>query len=204
MNNFIYKIYMEYHELFIIIFLIIMFFVYIQNKDNDLKYVKSSFDNREYLVRDKEDNINAANLLASISSKMTMLCHYMQKKYRNNKDVQRLIEKFDPTSIVELEKDNNNTSYTINKGEKIVLCLRSKDDNENLQDENTLMFVALHELSHIMTIMLNHPTEFWKNFKFILENAIELKIYRYVNYNKEPQPYCGITITDTPLNDKNL
>jgi len=195
---------MEYHEVFILIFLLIMLFVYIQNNNADLKYVKSTFDNREYLVREKDDNIAAANLLASISRKMTMLCHYMEKKYRNNKDVQRLMEKFDPSSIVELEKNNSNTSYTINKGEKIVLCLRSKDDQEKLQDENTLMFVALHELSHIMTVMLNHPAEFWKNFKFILENAIELKIYRYVNYNEQPEPYCGITITDTPLNNEQI
>lgn len=180
-----------------------MIIIYIKNETSDLKYIKSEIDNKQYLVREKYDSIIAANILAKISQKLIMLCDYLQKKYKNNENVQRLLDKFDPSSITELEKNNPNTSYTINKGEKIVLCLRSKDNDENIQDENTIMFVALHELSHIMTVMLHHPEDFWKNFKFILENAIELKIYKYINYNDNPQPYCGITITDTPLNKKN-
>ena len=32
-----------------------------------------------------------------------------------------------------------------------------------LVDKNLLLFVALHELSHIMTVSLNHTEEFWDN-----------------------------------------
>jgi len=191
---------MKYHEIFIICFLLALSIIYTKNKLSDLHYITSTVDNKEYLVRKMDDNIEAANLLAKISKNMTKLCNYLENKYPDNEGVNRLKERFDPMSIVENEKGNKNTSFTINKGDKIVLCLRSRDDdNEKLHDENTLMFVALHELSHIMTITLHHKQEFWDNFRFVLKNAIDIDIYKYVDYNTNPQKYCGITITDTPL-----
>ena len=191
---------MKYHEIFIIGFLLVLSIIYTKNKLSDLHYITSTLDNKEYLVRKMDDNIEAANLLAKISRNMAKLCNYLETKYSDNEGVMRLKERFDPMSIVENEKGNKNTSFTINKGDKIVLCLRSRDDDtEQLHDENTLMFVALHELSHIMTITLHHKQEFWDNFRFVLKNAIDVDIYRYVDYNTSPQKYCGIMITDTPL-----
>ena len=64
-----------------------------------------------------------------------------------------------------------------------------------------LMFVALHELSHIMTESTGHTTEFWKNFKFLLENAVEFDIYEPINYKENPEQYCGMQITDNPYYD---
>ena len=40
------------------------------------------------------------------------------------------------------------------------------EDENKLIDENTLMFVALHELAHIATESIGHTKEFWANFKF--------------------------------------
>jgi hypothetical protein len=74
-------------------------------------------------------------------------------------------------------------------------------DNNNLIDDNTLMFVAIHELSHIMTKSIGHKTEFWQNFKFLLENAKESGIHTPVDYKKEPKEYCGMTIHDNPYYD---
>jgi predicted metal-dependent hydrolase len=33
------------------------------------------------------------------------------------------------------------------------------------------MFVAIHEMSHTCTKSVGHKSEFWENFKFLLENA---------------------------------
>ena len=44
------------------------------------------------------------------------------------------------------------------------------------------MFVAIHELSHVMTKSIGHKQEFWDNFKFLLENAKEAKIHDPQNY----------------------
>ena len=70
--------------------------------------------------------------------------------------------------------------------------------NENLIDEHTLTFVAIHELSHVMTKSIGHKQEFWDNFKFLLENAKEAKIHDPVDYSKKPTEYCSLTISDSP------
>lgn len=191
---------MEYHNFFIVSFLVAMALMYIYNKNNDLSYVVSTFNGKGYMVRDKHNNIEAANLLAKISENLINLCDNLKKKYGDDKRIKRLIAKFNPNSIIETEKGSQYTSYSVNKGEKIVLCLRTRDDDEKLIDENTLMFVSLHELAHIMTESIGHKKEFWDNFRFLLRHAIQLRIYKYVDYNSQPQKYCGILITDTPLN----
>jgi len=48
------------------------------------------------------------------------------------------------------------TSYTQNKGEKVSFCMRQKDGSDELVDINTLMFVALHEMGHIMSVSVGH------------------------------------------------
>jgi len=70
-----------------------------------------------------------------------------------------------------------------------------------LIDENTLTFVAIHELAHVMTESVGHKTEFWQNFKFLLKNAVNIKLYTPIDYKKKNQKYCGMTITDNPYYD---
>ncbi len=79
--------------------------------------------------------------------------------------------------------------------------MNKKKDGTKLIDLNTLTFVALHELSHIMTKSVGHKQEFWQNFKFVLENAKEAGIYDPVDYKKKPAEYCGMTISDNPYYD---
>jgi predicted metal-dependent hydrolase len=64
---------------------------------------------------------------------------------------------------------------------------------------NTIMFVMLHEMAHLMTETIGHTQEFWGNFKRVLGDAVKLGIYTPVNYAQYPTPYCGMTITDSPL-----
>jgi predicted metal-dependent hydrolase len=68
-----------------------------------------------------------------------------------------------------------------------------------LIDINTLTFVALHELAHLMTSSIGHKKEFWDNFTFMLEYATEAGLYRAVDYAKHPSEYCGLTIDSNPL-----
>ena len=68
-------------------------------------------------------------------------------------------------------------------------------------DLNTLMFVSLHEMGHLITVSIGHENEFWKNFQFLLKHANSLGLYEPVDYSKKPQPYCGMTLTDNPLMD---
>ena len=173
-------------------------YMYIDNYKKDLVYVKSNVDNKEYLVQRFPDSKKAADLISNVRIKLDKLTNYCYNKDKT-KAVKRLKEKFNSDSIVEVGKGSKYTSYSINKGEKIVLCLRSRDGNNKLIDENTLTFVAIHELAHIMTLSVGHTPEFWDNFRFLLKRAIQLKIYKNVDYSKNPKKYCGIVVSSSPL-----
>lgn len=193
----------NFHSLFILVFVAFIVLVYMENKMGDVTYVQSSVDGKDYLVRNLDDKNKAANMLAKVKSKLERLVEHLSSKYRNREDVQRLVSKFDPNKINETKQGERYTSYTVNKS-AMNLCLRHKNKGEDLIDPNTVAFVALHELAHIMTKSVGHTEEFWKNFKFLLKNAVNLGIYDHVDYSTDPQPYCGITVSDTPLTNDNI
>lgn len=191
-------------DFFSVVVLLIIIYIYIESRSSEIIYVESSIDKNKYLVRNLNDKNEAANLLATMRANITKLIDTLVKKYPNKDSVMRLKTKFNPNNMTETEGNSKYTSYSVNKGEKIVLCLRSKDSTEKLIDENTITFVALHEMSHIMTISLNHTEEFWDNFKFLLKEATLIGIYKCVNYDKEPKKYCGIEITQNPMTCANV
>jgi hypothetical protein len=126
----------------------------------------------------------------------------MNDKYPDDLRVKRLVDGFNPKTIIETLPTSQFTAYSENKGEKIAFCLnKKKGEDENLIDEKTLTFVAIHELSHVMTVSIGHKAEFWENFKFLLENAKEAGIHQPVDYKNEPASYCGMDIHDNPYYD---
>jgi predicted metal-dependent hydrolase len=170
-----------------------------EHLSQDITYCKSDIDNNEYLVRNREDKTIAANLLANIRIKLEKICKTMKEKYPNDPSVIRLNKRFNSNNISESGKGSQYTSYSVNKGEKIVFCIRQKDENETLVDENTVTFVAIHELAHIMTKSVGHTQEFWDNFKRLLKEAIKENLYIKEDYTNNPKDYCGIKVTDSPL-----
>jgi hypothetical protein len=173
--------------------------MYYETKQNDLIYNESTTDGRKYLVRNLPDKDKSSNMMAKIREKLVTIRDYMSTNHASDPRTDRLIKKFNPENIMETEKGSTYTSYSINKGEKLVFCLRSKDGKDTLTDMNTITFVALHELSHILTESIGHTSEFWKNFKFILTLGVKLGIYKKVDYSVNPKEYCGMKVTDSPL-----
>lgn len=185
--------------IFIILALVLLGYTQYEHLSNEVIFIKSSHDDKEYLVRNLENKQEAADLLAKIRQKLENLTNDLHSNNPHVEEYVRLKERFNPDQITEAGKNNKYTSYSINKGEKIVLCIRQRNDNEELVDENTITFVALHELAHIMTKSVGHTEEFWENFRNLLKVAIDRGIYHRVDYNKNPQEYCGITVSDSPL-----
>lgn len=167
----------------------------------NLKCIISEVDGEKYCVRERAKLQIAADLLATVTQNCKDLVLFVGKKHPGNEDVQRLVQKFNPTKISETLPTSEFTAYSENKGEKLAFCLNRKKDETKLIDINTLTFVAIHELSHIMTKSEGHKQIFWQNFKFLLENAKDAKIYKPVDYKNNPEPYCGMDITDNPLYD---
>lgn len=196
---------MEKHSIFFYIFILfILFFclvVYSQSDAYDLKCIISSKDGNRYCVREREKLELAANLLADVTKKMKDMVHYMKETHPDDPRTKRLVSGFNPKAVNETLPTSELTAFSENKGEKLAFCLNKKKDGTRLIDINTLTFVALHELSHIMTLSVGHKQEFWQNFKFLLENAKESGIYHPVDYKKNPEEYCGMTINDNPYYD---
>jgi hypothetical protein len=118
----------------------------------------------------------------------------------NDPPVSRFVARFQPDVFSENDIRSGDTSYSENKGQRIVVCLRDKTKPPYpLVEINTVMFVMLHEMSHLMTETIGHTPEFWENFRRILHDAVKIGIYTPVNYSRQPTPYCGMTITDSPL-----
>jgi hypothetical protein len=181
--------------------LIVCIKIYTDSDAFNLKCIISSVDGNRYCVRDRAKLEIAADMLAKVTKKCKMLVYYVGKKYPDDPNVKRLVEGFNPKKISETLPTSELTAYSENKGEKIAFCLNKKKNEDKLIDMNTLTFVAIHELSHVMTKSIGHKQEFWENFKFLLENAKQANIYEPVDYKKSPKEYCGMTISDNPYYD---
>jgi hypothetical protein len=175
--------------------------IYRESDAYNLKCIISSVDGNRYCVRDRQKLELAADLLAKVTQKCKDLVAYMEKKHPEDPRVKKLVKGFNPKSINETLPTSELTAYSENKGEKIAFCLNTTKNGDKLIDLDTLTFVAIHELSHIMTTSIGHKQDFWQNFKFLLINAKEANIYQPINYKKEPVEYCGMTIHDNPYYD---
>ena len=185
----------------ITIVLLVCLKVYSESDAYNLKCIISDVDGEKYCVRERSKMQLAADLLSKVTKNLKDLVVYCSKKFPDDEKVHRMVQKFNPTKISETLPTSEYTAYSENKGEKLAFCLNKEKNGTKLIDINTLTFVAIHELAHIMTISEGHKQEFWQNFKFLLEQAKASKIYEPVDYKKDPQPYCGMDITDNPYYD---
>jgi len=183
----------------ILIFLILYIFYYYSYYKDNLVIEKATIDNKEYWVRNVKDKSIAANTLATIKINIQKLVTYFKdNKSLFKKDteyIKNLIDRTKEINIMETPSDEEHTSYTINKGEKIVLCLRSKFLN-NIHDMNTIMYVVIHELAHVACPEYGHTPLFKKIFIFLLKQSEKINIYKSIDYRIKPQDYCGMTINE--------
>lgn len=185
-----------------IIFIIgVILKIYFESDIFHLKCIVSSVDGNKYCVRERSKLQMSADLLARVTGKLKKLVKYVGEKYPDRENCKRLVKGFNPKRVVETLPTSEYTAYSENKGEKLAFCVTKKKNGSKLIDENTLTFVGIHEISHIMTKSVGHKEEFWNNFKFLLENAKEANIYNPIDYKKNPETYCGMEITDNPYYD---
>lgn len=187
--------------LFICLFVVVVTLIYMKYHNNDVVYEKSELDENEYLVRNMEDKQNASNLLAELKKNIMSLSEYLytnKEKYPEySAYIDQLHEKVQNTEIMETSENTTYTSYSVNKGEKLVFCLRSKLLHNEFHDTNLIMYVVLHEISHVACPEYGHGELFKKIFSFITNVAIEQKMYKKIDFEKIPTEYCGLVITDS-------
>jgi hypothetical protein len=183
----------------IIIIIFAYGFFYFKPADLQLKCIISNVNGNTFCVRDRTRINEAADLLAKITENAKRLVKHLHEKYPDKDLVKRLIDGFNPDSIKETMPNSIHTAYTENKKD-MYFCLnvkRNKNESE-LIDEHTLMFVTIHEMAHICSKGIGHKSEFWENFRFLLDEAKQCGVHEPVDYRKAPAEYCSTKINDNP------
>lgn len=148
-----------------------------------------------------ESQQQAASLISNIRKKLSSFVEHLSNKYPNRKDISLLVSRWNPNAIIEGSHNSGLTTFTLQKGKEISFCLRDRDGSDRLHtDENTLIYVGLHELAHLMEKHHNpdHEGAFIDLWKFVLKEADNFGIWKRYDYEKNPVRYCGIYI------DKNI
>lgn len=104
------------------------------------------------------------------------LSHIEEKKAKNDDVLLNVVSKIKGLHpIVEnITFQRADKSYTINKS-KVHICIY--DEKGDPYPLNMLIYVAIHEIAHVITKSIGHTDEFYKNFDFLLEQAINKGIY---------------------------
>jgi len=189
--------------IYISLLIIILYIVYIYNKKNNYIYITSTLGNNYIINKDEFQNVKI-ELLDKIQDNMYKLKEILLNnidKYNEYKEyILQLDRNFNKkrTQIYETDYNSNLTSYSVNKGEELSICLKSKKTGE-FHDINLLMYVVIHEMSHFACPEIGHGFLFKKIFKKFIEVAIEYNLYKYNDYNNNPIEYCGMELNSTIL-----
>ena len=176
---------------------------YLQNAD--LLIIEGK-DGNNYYVRENFDKDNAAETLYKLRQNLKNLIIFIENNSENDKEfsiykenINLIKNKIDNVIIKETPETSSYSSYSVNKGEELYLCIRSKKTNE-IHDINDLLYVAIHEIAHIGCPEIGHTNLFFKINLYLLNKAVEFNLYKKENYNTNPREYCGINLNNTLLN----
>jgi hypothetical protein len=172
-----------------------------------------AFDKIAYLVNDLPDSQQAANVLAKIMITMNTLVNKIIFDYDNHpefnteedhtyvKYVKTIKERLPYVKISESPLNSKFTSYSVNKGEELVFCIRSKTTRK-IHQLNELLYVSIHEIAHIGCPEIGHTKLFSLINLYLLKKAVCYGLYVYVDYFEDNKDYCGMALTSTILPNK--
>jgi hypothetical protein len=183
-------------------------------------YQNFEIGHEQYFVLEEfNDKAEAAKRLAELNKRVLLFLTHMKDKYGVNKYdgstnglnpiltgiATRILTNYNPEVIMETDpKTSSDTSYTIDKGRKLFICMRSKTPPYKIHDIDDLFFVVLHEIGHMGSTTYGHNAEFWQTFKFLLHEAVESGLYTPKHYRQNPIKYCGLAVDYNPYFDSNV
>lgn len=201
---------------------ICIWLIYCLCKDDIEKFTSTKrecndIDGRCYSIHTdfpKDTYKDASELLAKANKFSIDVLRHMRDKYLWKAHdeyyfnmTRLLLDNYNPDALIENNPpDSSNTSYVLNKGSVYALCLRNKtDQGASFIPINDLKFVILHEMAHMSTEKIGHDNqEFWVNFKILLNEAVQLGLYKPVDYSKTPINYCSLHVDFNPYFSKNI
>ena len=190
-------------ETILIAIIIVIIYLFLFHNKKNVVLIEGR-DNNKYLVYNDTKKNDSALLLSDVINNMFKLRDYLYENISKYPEFDQYIKQLyenlhrDRSLIYENDPNSKLTSFSVNKGEEIAFCLRSKKSNE-LHQLNLIMYVALHEMAHIACPEIGHGALFKKIFKFLTEVSIEIGIYQLDNYESNPIEYCGMILSSNIL-----
>lgn len=192
-------------ESLIISILVIFIYIFLFTNKNNLVLTESTKSGKEFLVNNDSLRKESAKLLDEIIDRMYKLKDHLidnkDKICMNDKELEDSVELLGKnlnksrTKIYENPPNSNYTSYSVNKGEEVVFCLKSKKKKNTLHKIDLLMYVAIHEMAHIGCHEIGHTELYKKIFEFYVKESIKIGIYKYEDYDSNPVEYCGMVLS---------
>lgn len=186
-------------ETILIVIIVIIIYLFLFHNKKNVVLVEGT-NKEKYLVYDDKNKKESALLLEKVVTNMFILKDYLYKNINKYPEYAIYIRQLhrnlnkDRSLIYENDPNSSLTSFSVNKGEEVAFCLKSKKTGV-IHDVNLIMYVALHEMGHIACPEMGHGELFKKIFKFLTETAIELDLYKLDNYSENPVEYCGMTLS---------
>lgn len=182
---------------------IVLIYIFLFINNTNLKLIEAN--GSKVLVRALPDCQQSGQLLISLIQKMYKIRDYLVLNIDRFPEFRPYINLLknnfnqERTLIYENSPDSEYTSYSVNKGEEFVFCLKCKTTKQ-LHNINLLVYVAVHEMAHAGCPEIGHTPLFNKIFKFFLQQAIEIGEYTYEDYSRNPVNYCGLDLYTNILN----
>ncbi|AEQ60514.1 putative metallopeptidase WLM [Acanthamoeba polyphaga mimivirus] len=186
----------------LLIAIVALIFFLSKKTKSEASYVKSDITNKSYLVQNLPNKEEAAHILGIIDKRISILDDYLRENINKFIEYKPYIEQFNnrikKLTLYENAPDGKYTSFTVDKGKEIALCLRSRKTGQ-IHDINLVMYVTLHELAHVACPETDHTELFKKIFIFLIKISIDLNIYKHIDYEADPAEYCGLVIDEDLL-----
>ncbi len=182
-----------------IIMIIIYIFLFLNR--NNVIYIEANTGTK-FLVHKDKDKQEKANLLGKLVENLYLLKNHLVKNKEKLSEYSEYIDLLaknfieSKTVVYETDPESNLTSYSVNKGEEISFCLRSKKTG-SLHDINLLTYVGIHEISHIACPEIGHGDLFKKIFRMFAQESVNIGIYKKVDYSELPIEYCGMILSSS-------
>jgi len=191
---------------FISIILIVFSIIKLFELDESTQKIQVKIDTFITVQKRKNENPEVAKQIAIrlniVREKGDKIVNYCYKNSLPNKAVaNRLYKRWNKITskkngIRETATGEKSAAYVLNKGDQLRMCVRKRNDPTKLEDSNTMVFVLLHELAHLMCVKYGHGKEFQDNFGYLTKKAVEQGVYRYQNFSENSSSYCGTKITN--------